>query len=134
MSFENYSNLMRSKFSTGWANTYPVAYDNDDKFKTPNSPWVRFNIQHNTGNQASIGSPSSNYFRREGIIFASCFTKAEGGNKTALEMADDVINIFQGQDADGIHYYNCSVREIGQDQQGWYQVNCLISFRYDIIA
>jgi hypothetical protein len=134
MNYETAIAAMRSYFDAEWNNATPVAYD-DVPFTIPqNETWVRFNISHADGYQASIGSPASNRFRREGLIVAQVFQPQGQASKDARQKADLIVSAFLGVENSGIHYYDVQVREIGNDGAGYYQINVLIYFRYDHIA
>lgn len=134
MNYEAATAAIRAYFAAEWANDTPVAYD-DMPFNVPNNQtWVRFNVSHVDGYQASIGSPSNNRFRRDGLIVAQVFQPAGKASKNARQKADKIVNAYLGKDNSGIHYYDVQMREIGSDGAGWYQINVLIYFRYDHIA
>lgn len=134
MSYETATKNIRAFFATKWGNTTKVAYD-DVPFTTPNGEtWVRFHIKHVDGYQASIGSPSSNRQRREGIIFAQVFQPQGQGSTDARKKADLIVGHFLNQSASGILFHDVHAKEIGNDGAGWYQINVLIKFYYDHIA
>lgn len=124
--------LMQSYFKTQWNDATLVLFD-DDADETPNdgSTWVRYVIRHDQGGQASIGSPSNNRFRSTGILIISVFAKKGQYAIDAREKAEDIKEIYDGLENSGIFYYNASVREIGSDGRGWFQINVVVSFRYD---
>lgn len=126
---------MQSYFRTQWSSATAIYYD-DDKDDTPDdgSTWVRFSIRHDDGGQASIGSPNNNRFRQNGILIISVFAKSGQYAIDAREKAEDVKQIYDGLENSGITYYNASIREIGSDGRGWYQINVVVSFRYDTIT
>ncbi|PSL23475.1 phage tail terminator-like protein [Dyadobacter jiangsuensis] len=134
MSYESAVAAIRNAFKIAWGATTKVAYD-DVKFDIPNSEtWVRLKIAHVDGYQASIGSPSSNKFRREGLITAQIFQPQGNASKDARKKADLIIPIFQGKQISGITFYDVQAREIGNDGAGWHQINVLSKFYYDVIA
>ncbi|WP_138476164.1 phage tail terminator-like protein [Dyadobacter bucti] len=133
MNYEIAVKTIRKIFSDAWGDTTKVAYD-DVKFDIPTTTWVRFNISHYDGNQASIGSPGSNKFRRYGLIAAQVFQPQGQGSLDARKKVDLIIPIFQGKQISGITFYDVQAREIGNDGAGWYQVNVLSKFYYDTIA
>ncbi|MCF0055514.1 phage tail terminator-like protein [Dyadobacter sp. CY356] len=137
MSIELTVKTIRARFAAAWGVTTKVAYDDVPDKTIPPSPaatWVRLNIVHVDGNQASIGSPGSNKFRRYGLITAQIFSPQGKGSVDARKKADLIIPIFQGVQNSGITYYDVHPREIGNDGAGWYQINVLSKFYYDEIA
>lgn len=137
MSYESAVATIRKAFKDVWGTTTKVAYDDVPDKEIPPSPastWVRLNIAHVDGYQASIGSPSSNKFRREGLINGQIFQPQGQGSLDARKKADLIIAIFQGKQISGITFYDVQAREIGNDGAGWYQINVLSKFYYDVIA
>ena len=121
-------------FAQAWGTTTDVAYP-DVAFKIPaNKTWVRFNLQHYSGRQASIGAPGSNRFRRDGLITAQVFSVEKNAAADALLKADQIVDIFQGVSNGGITYFDVQLKEIGPDGNGWHQINVLAYFQYDRIA
>ncbi len=133
MNYEAATAAMRAFFA-GVIGSAPTVYD-DLPFEIPkNQTWVRLNIGHADGFQSSIGAPSKNRFRRNGLITAQVFQPSGKASKEARQKADQIVNAYLGRDDAGIHYYDVQAREIGDDGAGWYQINVLIYFRYDHIA
>ena len=138
MNYKDAIAAMRLYFENYWkvavVPAVPVAYD-DKKFTKPTKkPWVRFTIQHADGFQASIGAPSSNFFRRRGIITAQIFCPEDDGSVEARKLADFVVEAYIGKDIPGFLYYDVTIVEVGNDNAGWYQINVKVNFEYDNIA
>jgi hypothetical protein len=134
MNYENATKAIRSFFAAKWGSTTKVAYD-DVPFDIPdNETWVRFNIKHVDGYQASIGAPSHNRQRREGFIIAQVFQPQGKGSLDARKKADLIVGHFFNAQTSGIIFHDVHAKEIGNDGAGWYQINVLIKFRYDHIA
>ena len=131
MNYEAATAAMRAYFA-GFIGATPVAYD-DMPFDVPNALWVRFNVSHADGYQSSIGAPTANRFRRDGLIVAQVFQPSGKASKEARQKADQIVANYLNV-AGTIHYYDVQAREIGDDGAGWYQINVLIYFRYDHIA
>jgi hypothetical protein len=124
--------VIRSYFNAQYTATQ-ITWD-DVEFTPPASTWVRFNASHVDGYQATMGSPGSNMFRREGLIVAQVFQPQGQGSKDARAKADLIADVFIGVQNSGITYYDVTIKEIGNDGAGWYQINVLIKFRYDRIT
>lgn len=134
MNYELATKTIRSFFATRWGSTTKVAYD-DTEFTIPDDEtWVRFNIKHVDGYQASIGAPTNNRQRREGFVIVQVFQPQGQGSLDARKKADLVIGHFLNQKVSGILFYDVHAKEIGNDGAGWYQINVLIKFRYDNLA
>lgn len=134
MNLEAATAAMRKYFDGVWNDPDTVSYDDAPFTKPKNKTWVRFNIQHADGYQASIGSPGSNRFRSEGLIVAQVFQPQGKASKEARQKADQIIEAYRGTDNSGIHYFDVQPKEVGNDGAGWYQINVLIYFRYDHIT
>lgn len=135
MSYEAAVAAIKKHFAEQWADRTPVAYD-DVAFSIPSdAAWLRLTIQHGMGYQASVGSPGSNQFRREGLVTVQIFTPEGGGAIAAYELADAVTPIFQrlGR-VDGIAFKDVRLNEVGNRSAGWYHVNIKAEFEYDTIA
>jgi hypothetical protein len=133
MSYEAAVKAIVAHFNDEWNNLTPVAYP-DVAFTPPDETWVRLNVDHADGYQASMGSPGNNMFRREGLVNVQVFAKQGEAKLDALKKADAAISAFQGIELNGIHFYDVHMRDVGNDGAGWYQINVLANFRYDEIA
>lgn len=139
MSFEAKTAEARALFETGWVNggspRTQIAWPDVDFTPPDGASWVRFDMKHNDAYQASVGSPGSNKFRRVGIVTIQIFTPPGNATKTARQLADFAVAIFQGvQTSGGIVFYDVGMREVGKDPNGWLQTNVVASFRYDETA
>lgn len=133
MSYESAVAAITAHFAQEWNNATPVAYP-DVPFNPPSSTWVRLNISHADGYQASIGSPGSNKFRRTGLVTVQVFQKQGKAGVDAHKKADLAVAAFLGKKAGHIQFYDVQAREIGNDGAGYFQINVLAYFQYDVIA
>ncbi len=121
-------------FKTGWGNTSTLVLDDEAQDAPDEKTFARLNIQHTNGNQATMGAPGSNRFRRFGLVTVQIFQKQGDFGISARELAENALALFAGVENDGINYYNGTIREIGNDGRGWYQINVITEFRYDEIT
>lgn len=136
MNFNEAEAEIRKFFDTAWADLTPVAWP-DSRYDPPSNDqtWVRFNCRENDGFQSSIGSPGSNRFRHFGIVTIQIFQPQGQGSVDAREKATAALAVFMGQETtNGIHFYNVQAAQVGNDGNGFYQINVLASFRYDEIT
>lgn len=135
MNFSEAEAEIRKFFDTTWSNATEIAYP-DLEFTPPDDKtWVRFDVRENAGNQVSIGSPSANRFRHFGIVTVQIFQPLGQGSKDARAKTVLAINAFQGQTtANGAVFSEVTGRQIGNDGNGFYQINVLASFYYDEIT
>jgi len=70
-------------------------------------------------------------YRRPGIIWVQCFVEAKTGTQRARVIADAVADIFEGQQFGEITCREAEQEELGDDGEGFWQVNCKIYFDHD---
>lgn len=133
MNYSEATKAMQFYFKTSWNGLTKIAYD-DVAFTPPNETWVRLTVKHADGYQATAGDPGNNRHRRTGTIFVQVFQPQNKAAQDALIKADIAASLFIGKDLLGIHFSDTSIREIGNDGQGFYQINVTSQFRYDQIA
>lgn len=139
MSFKTAEDSVQAWFNGKWVSgappvaLTPIAWP-DVQFTPPNGTWIRFTMTNNLGNQASIGSPGSNYFRRRGIIVIQVFAKENTGGADCRTKAQKAVDIFMTNDLAGFEFTNVNARAIGNDGAGWYQWNVTAEYKYDITA
>lgn len=126
---------IRKFFNDAWNGATPIAWP-DLKFSIPDRQnWVRFDCAENDGQQVSMGSPGSNRFRHYGIVTIQVFQPQDQGSKEARQLATDALGVFMGAvTANGVQFYDVQGRQIGNDGNGFYQINVLASFYYDEIT
>ena len=131
MDYKTAYTAIQGYFATAWAGATTVLYD-DDPAPTPNAEtWVRLNIRHTDGFQVSMGDVGNNRFNRTGVIIIQIFQKQGQYGIAARDLAKNALQLFEGVTDNGVHYFDASVREIGADGHGWYQINVVANFRYD---
>ncbi len=101
-------------------------------FTPPNPPaiWMRVNIFSGEAVQLTIGSVT-NAHRFPGVIVIQIFAPLNAGDKDILAMADTVAGIFRNWCGTTVSCGTATVKAIGPDGQGWYQVNVVIRFHRD---
>lgn len=129
MSYANAYNELRGRFNTLWGSTTPIAWPNA-AFTTPLVPWVRFTVRSGEANQLTFGA-STNNFRHSGVIIIQVFTLLDTGEALALQHADQIASIFRNWCGQSVRCRTPSVKDIGNDGEGWYQVNVVVPFQWD---
>ena len=111
-----------------------IAYDNvnDTQIRENRTldRWIRFSIQDAGSNQAAMGSVTRLY-RQTGLVFVQCFTKEGTWTLPALTLADSIAALFRAVSHDGVTYRAPSAQKVGP-AGGWYQVNVVIPFWWDL--
>jgi len=126
---------MQKFFNTNWADETAVVWGDDDLAQPAEDvPWVRFNINHADGFQASMGAPGQNMYRQTGIITVQIFQPEGQYGTIGRDYANQIIDFYHGAQADGVSYSGAQIREVGRDGFGWYQTNVVVTFEYDTIT
>lgn len=135
MNFDQAEAEIRKFFDDAWSDATEIAWP-DKKFAVPeNETWVRFNCQENDGRQATMGSPGSNRFRQFGIVTIQVFQPQDQGSTDAREKAAIALTAFKGGvTTNGVHFFDVYGRQVGNDENGFYQINVIASFYYDEIT
>ena len=135
LTYQNAVAEMIKFFNANAPSGVPVIWGSDDPNSPPdNEEWIRFNIRHNDGFQASMGSPGTNRFERQGIITIQIFQPEGGHGLGAQNIADEIVTLYSGANDNGIEYFDTFAREVGNDGFGWYQINVVTTFRYEQIT
>lgn len=132
MNFSQAEAEIRSFFNTAWASATKIAWPDID-FTIPNDEtWIRFTCEENDGEQVSMGDPGNNRFRHYGLVTVQVFQPKGQGSIDARSKAATALGVFMGAEtSNGIKFYNVRGRQVGNDGNGFYQINVLASFYYD---
>jgi len=135
MNFEQSEAEIRKHFKDAWDALTPISWP-DIKFDRPDGEsWVRFNCQENDGSQVSMGSPGNNRFRQFGIVTIQVFQPNGQGSKDARSKATTALGAFKGiTTTNGVKFFDAYCRNVGNDGNGFYQINVVTSFYYDEIT
>ncbi len=106
-----------------------VRYENESR-KIPAGPFVRVVIRTQRAFEVGYAGNKIRY-RRPGTIIAQCFVVAKTGTQVARDLADTVIGIFEGQQFDDLTCEEGWIEELGDDGNGFWQVNARINFDFD---
>lgn len=131
---EAYAEIVKF-FDTGWNDLTVVSWP-DKEFTVPEGQsWVRFNCQETTGNQVSMGSPGNNRFRHFGLVTVQVFQPQDQGSKDARQKATTALGVFMGATTtNGVKFFDVAGVTVGNDGNGYYQINVVASFYYDEIT
>ena len=94
--------------------------------------WILFQLLHADGEIAALGTKMNRHF---GILGASIYFETNKGRKRSTsKIADQILDYYQTvDDPAGVLKFNPRKVTVGSDQKGWWQVNVLADFQYDII-
>lgn len=121
------------RFRTQYLGQFPIALDNQ-KFDKPDTlqKWARLNIQFNEGSQHSLGKTGNRKFHRSGLIIVQVFTPSNKGTNDNDELAEGIVNLFDGEHIQDFWMYDGRVRTVGSDGE-YYQQNAVIEFTFEDI-
>jgi hypothetical protein len=117
----------------GWddlSRTEPIAFDSEAYAPPASGGWVRLTIEMVATDQTTIAPVGSRRFRRQGLIFAQCFAPSDSGVGAAVDLADDVISIFEGTHFSGVNCYETVPRRIEPDGR-WSGILAETRFDFD---
>lgn len=131
MSYAEAHNEIREHLFMSWADATPIAWPNVN-FTPPNpqSSWIRLSISDGDSNQMELGSNPAT-IRYAGIIYVQIFTRLDIGDAVALQLADTVKQIFNNWCGVSVRCRAAKIKVIGNDGNGWYQVNVVVPFYRD---
>lgn len=138
---EAYSQLA-TLFNTGWQEGSPLAYITPIVWpgKSTDMPTdangeqvshVRFFVVDGEAEQISIGAPSNNLNRHPGMIAVKIYSKSNQGELPARILADKFCAIFRNVISAGISFKTPYCVTIGENEEGFYQINCFAPFDRD---
>lgn len=134
------ANILNEFFHTAWlANGRDgdvIQFDDKDFdiSKMANQAyWARHNFSELSAGQASLaGEVGTRRFSRDCILAISTFTPKNGGRQLARQIVDEVTNIYEGKQVQGIWFRNVRPNPVGPDGQ-WHQYDILIDVNFDQI-
>ena len=102
-------------------------------FPTDNVPdFVRFGFQHATGTLAALGTGSSRYVRRFGIISAVIYVRMGEDPARRLALTEVVLEFLEIVNVAGFSIEDPGAADNGV-VEGWNQVNCTATAYYDLV-
>jgi hypothetical protein len=119
---------------SGWTATQ-IAWPNRDFTPPSKASWLAVTIRAGEAFQVEIGSPKV-VQRHPGLVVVQVFTPANWGDKTALDLADQVAALFRRQRlsyTDGsVLFRTPSIRVVGVEGAN-FQVNVTVPFVRDYL-
>lgn len=93
--------------------------------------WILFQVLHGDGEIAALGTLMN---RHEGILSAAIFFETNRGRiRSSAKIADQILDFYQTVDIAGVRKMSPRKETVGSDSVGWWQVNTLADFQYDIL-
>lgn len=134
MNIYEVSSALSSRFNTEVATPEDLPTQYDNVFKKLNTTtgeddlWCRFAIEFTGNTQTSIGVPSSHRYRRFGSAVAQLFMKLNKGDKDILQLADIIEGKFKTLSIGGLTIQTPNTLIIGDEGNGYYQINVVCPF------
>ena len=140
--------VILKRFKTQWdikhpevsgVRNVPVAWPNvqfDPKVsfsEATQDGWVRLTVIVSGARQVSTSGDVVRS-RTRGITEVQIFTPLGTGDESATGISDDVVSSLQFVTLDGVVIGAASPHPIGTTQDGWYQTNVSVLFRYDLLT
>ena len=104
-------------------------FENENYTSPTNIPWARVTVNHEAGEQDSLGRAGSRKFLRRGRVLVQIFGPVDQGLRTLGLLADATRDIFEGTQFGGLYFISADIREVGQDGE-WYQLVVDAPFDY----
>lgn len=121
---------LEGRLKANWSAT-PIDWPNT-QFDPPNppAPWLRSNINEGDASRLTIGA-STNSYRHPGVYTLQLFDALNVGDGPLTALADQAAALFQSWYGVNVVCRTATVRTIGDDGKGWYQINVIIPFYWD---
>jgi len=123
---------MAQRFADTWQPTgWEFALENE-AFEPGDDPWARFTSRIAASTQETLGQVGCRKFERSGSLFVQIFEVADKGTNRSKQLAQTVVDGFEGQRITGttIRFNDVIPRETGPDGK-WYQTTVEINFVFD---
>jgi hypothetical protein len=131
MSFLAQHNEIRARLESIWGNTTPVSWPNKT-FVPPNPqvPWIALSIKDGDSGQIGMGAlPATT--RYAGVIWIQVFVSLDDGDPVILGLADQAKAVFHNWCGVSVRCWQGKIHTVGNDGNGWYQINVSIPFQRD---
>jgi len=128
--YQDTHTVIRTYFNDIWLSgpyqDIDLVWPNVDYNAGPNDYWVRFAINDGDGFVATMGpSPIRRYL---GIVSIQIFAPQKLGDGELRRMADFVSDAFINFKHPYLFFKTPTIRDIGYEQERWYQLNLVIEF------
>lgn len=122
---------LRTRYINGWTPP-PTEYPNESFVKPNGVIWARFKTELGQESQMDIGDTAKT-FRTLGVVMVQLFAPQDQGSVALLQMADDLAEVFRNWYGATVACGSATIKDIGTDSFGWYQVNIVIPFKSDAL-
>lgn len=123
-----------------WGDNGPIDFEdkprsrNEDPIPPKESiPWLRVQMRHTTGRQATLANDKgARRFRRTGVFTVQVFCPMGSSLRKPRELSKIVNDALEGvATPHGVLLRNVRMPEIGSQGGHWFQTNVIADFEYD---
>lgn len=109
-------------FVSGSSLTQSEIVFSNEKFKAPtDTPWARLTVNHEAGEQDTLGPVGERNFLRRGRVLIQLYDSVDNGLLALDTLAQATRNIFEGVTlSGGLCFISVDIRETGSDGE-WFQ-------------
>lgn len=108
-----------------------VVLDNEDR-KDLVAPWLRATVRHTARTPSTLGVQGNRRFRSSASLFVQVYTEVNTGLKSADDLAQAILDLFEGESFDGVSFTAGIPRETGPSGK-YDQTVVELPFDYDEI-
>lgn len=135
MTPEEARNAILTRYLTEFNGQFEIALDNQP-FTPPETgegvKWARVSVKFNGGTQSSLGRSGNRKFEKYGLLFIQVFTPIGHATNDNDDLAEDSLNLFEGERLGDLWFSNGRIVTIGEDGE-WYQQNVVLELTFDAI-
>ena len=121
---------IENRFETQWADDDVSLRFEEDPRKKPTGSFIRLSVRGLRSQEKGF-SGAKILYRRPAFISMQCFVQVGDGTQLARVMADAAVAIFEGQTFSDISCGESEIREVGDDKEGFWQVNAIVYYDFD---
>lgn len=113
--------------------SYVFENENSDSLDKGSADWARVSVREQLSRQETLGQPGDRRYQRRGAAFIQFFTGINAGAAQAGVLAEAARNIFEGEDFEGLDFFDVQVRDLGPNQEKKWQLTVVeAAFTYEI--
>lgn len=128
-------NAIFTRYLTQFSGQFDIALDNQP-FSPPDPgedvKWVRVSVQFTLGTQSSLGKTGNRKFVKSGFLYIQVFTPKGHATNNNDDLAEDSLNLFEGERLGDLWFNNGRIVTIGEDGE-WYQQNVVLELTFQAI-
>jgi hypothetical protein len=95
------------------------------------TPWIRTTIVEGQSVKIELGGSPGRH-RSVGVVMFQIFTAIDKGSRPARAVAKALAILFRSVTVNGIIFKAPSLQRVGDTKDGWYQMNLVCPFRWDV--